>query len=64
MANTSDVMQSLRRIWAFLKQKDESERNRFFALPGLLENPHSRWNWRLNIYYDLNFMILAHVFDP
>lgn len=64
VAGFSDVVQSFGRIWAFLKNINTYQSHRFDCFPGLLDDMLQRWTWRLNIYYDVKLLILAHVLDP
>lgn len=42
---------------------DEND-TKFSFLPHLLKNLMTRFDWRLNIYFDVDMLILAHVLDP
>ena len=63
-SSLSDVCQSFRRLWAYFKEKldnDESGSQRCF--PELLPDVILRIEWRLNIYYDVDVLILAHCLE-
>lgn len=63
-ATLSDVIESFGRIWAYLHNINVYKSSRFSSLPGFLNDMLTRWEWRLNIYYDIDLLILAHVFNP
>lgn len=63
-AGMSDVIQSFGRIWVFLHDLSVYQSHRFHPLPSLLEDLLKRWDWRINIYFDVDLLILSHVLDP
>lgn len=63
-ANLSDVVESFGRIWAFLLNIYTYQSSRFECFPGLLNDMLVRWKWRLNIYYDVKCLVMAHVLNP
>lgn len=63
-AGMSDVIQSFGRVWAVLQNLNVYQSHRYASLPGFLDNLLTRWDWRINIYFDVDLLILAHVLDP
>eukprot|EP00171_Calliarthron_tuberculosum_P011299 IDg11299t1 len=59
----SDVVQCFGRLWAFFETR-KLEENRFSFLPGILNDLIQRWEWRMNIYFDVDMLVLAHCLDP
>lgn len=63
-ATLSDVIQSFGRIWAYIHNINVFESNRFSSLPEFLDDMLTRLKWCLNIYFDIDLLILAHVLNP
>ena len=63
-SNLSDMVQSFGRIFALLTHKHREAGHNFQAVPELLDDLLTRWEWRLNLYYDVDVLILSHVIDP
>jgi len=63
-ATLSDVVQSFGRIWAYIQNTNVFEAQRFSSLPGFLDDMLIRLEWRLNIYFSIDILVLAHVLDP
>ena len=57
-------MQSFGRIWALLKTYNEQKSIRFANIPDLLSDLLARWKWRMNIYYEIDTLLLVHVLNP
>lgn len=60
----SDVTQSFGRLWALITSMLNYDAARFAMLHDFLPDMLQRWTWRLNIYYDVDMLVLAHWFDP
>eukprot|EP00171_Calliarthron_tuberculosum_P006148 IDg6148t1 len=62
-SNLSDVMQSFGRIWALLMFKKSKDAQLFGSLPCLLTDLLDRLDWRLNIYFNVDLLLMCHVLD-
>jgi hypothetical protein len=60
----SDVAQSFGRYWAFLEKQRRESFQRFSRFPGLLDDLLERWRWRMNVYYEIDLLILSIALDP
>eukprot|EP00171_Calliarthron_tuberculosum_P003493 IDg3493t1 len=61
--NVKAKKQLSERVWALLKSKQKSQKM-CQGLPGLFEDLLDRWEWRFNLYFDVDFLIHCHVLDP
>lgn len=63
-ATLSDVSWTFGRLWAMLKFYDAKEVTLFDRFPMLIKDLLTRLEWRFNVYYDTDLLILAIALDP
>ena len=62
--NLSDVVQIFGRLVTLLTHKNREAAHSFQAVTELLDHLLTRWEWSLNLYYDVGVLSLSHVIDP
>lgn len=62
-ASISELLQSFGRVLDFLIHKLSSEKQRNLFLPNLPEDLIERWEWCLNIYYEVELLIYSLFID-
>ena len=58
------MVQSFGRLFSLLTHEHREAAHLFQAVPEVIDDLLARWEWRLNLYYDGDVLILSHVIDP